>query len=61
LEYGRDYEIHFMNAAGALSFLLMTHCASDEHARDTARRMRRNEFAAYEIWRDGVCIDIGEC
>jgi hypothetical protein len=61
LEYGHDYEIRFVNAAGALSFLFMTNCATDEHARAAARRMSRSEFARYEIWRDNVCVAAGEC
>jgi hypothetical protein len=61
LEKGHDYEIRFMNAAGALSFLFVTNCASDDQARDAATKMSRNEFATYEIWRDNVCIGAGEC
>jgi hypothetical protein len=61
LEYGYDYEIRFVNAAGALSFLFMTNCATDEHAREAAKRMFRKEFVTYEIWRDDVCIDKGDC
>jgi hypothetical protein len=61
LEYGHDYEIRFVNAEGALSFLYMTNCATDEQARDAARRMFRKGFATYEIWRDNFCVDTGEC
>ena len=61
LENGHDYEIRFVNAAGALSFLFMTKCATDEHARDAAKRMLRTEFVTYEIWRDSVCVGTGEC
>ena len=61
LQNGRDYEIRFMNADGALSFLFVTNCSSDEQARDAAMRMSRTEFATYEIWRDHVCIGAGEC
>jgi hypothetical protein len=61
LEYGHDYEIRFVNAEGALSFLYMTNCATDEQARDAARRMCRKEFATYEIWRDNICVAAGEC
>jgi len=61
LEKGRDYEIRFMNAHGALSFLFVTNCASDEQARDAAMRMSRKEFATYEIWRDNLCVGAGEC
>ena len=50
-----------MNAAGELSFLFITNCASDEQARDAAMKMSRKEFATYEIWRDHVCIGAGEC
>jgi len=50
-----------MNAAGALSFLFVTNCASDEQARDAAMKMSRKEFATYEIWRDNICIGAGEC
>jgi hypothetical protein len=58
---GHDYEIRFVNAEGALSFLYMTNCATDEQAREAAQRMFRQEFATYEIWRDNVCVDAGEC
>jgi len=61
LQNGRDYEIRFMNADGALSFLFVTNCSSDEQARDAAMRMSRKEFVTYEIWRDHVCIGAGEC
>jgi len=61
LEKGCDYEIRFMNAAGGLSFLFVTNCASDDQARDAAMKMSRKEFATYEIWRDNVCIGAGEC
>jgi len=61
LQNGRDYEIRFMNADGALSFLFVTNCSSDEQARDAAMRMSRKEFATYEIWRDHICIGAGEC
>jgi hypothetical protein len=50
-----------MNADGALSFLFITNCASDEQARDAAMKMSRKEFATYEIWRENVCIGAGEC
>jgi hypothetical protein len=56
-----DYEIRFMNADGGLSFLVMTNCATDEQARESARRMFRHGFATYEIWRDYICIDSGVC
>jgi len=61
LQNGRDYEIRFLNADGALSFLFITNCASDEQARDAAMKMFRKEFATYEIWRDHVCVGAGEC
>jgi len=61
LQNGRDYEIRFFNADGALSFLFITNCASDEQARDAAMKMFRKEFATYEIWRDHVCVGAGEC
>lgn len=49
-----------MNASGALSFLFVTNCATDDQARDAAMKMARKEFATYEIWRDHVCIGAGE-
>ena len=61
MKKGHDYEIRFMNAAGALSFLFVTNCASDDQARDAAMKMSRKEFATYEIWRDNVCIGAGKC
>jgi hypothetical protein len=61
LEKGHDYAIRFVDAEGALLFLYVTNCATDEQARDAARRMCRKEFATYEIWRGNVCIDRGEC
>jgi hypothetical protein len=50
-----------MNADGALSFLIVTNCASDDQARDTAIRMWNGGYAAYEIWRENVCVDEGKC
>jgi len=61
LKNGNDYEIRFINAAGALSFLFVTNCSSDEQARAAAMKMTRKEFATYEIWRENVCVGAGEC
>lgn len=46
----RDYEIRFLNADGSTSLVFVTSCASDEHARETAERMKTAEFAGVEIW-----------
>jgi hypothetical protein len=47
----RDYEIRFLKADGSTSLVFVTSCASDEHARETAQRMMKAEFASFEIWR----------
>lgn len=47
----RDYEIRFLKADGTTSLMFVTSCASDEHARETAERMMKDEFSGYEIWR----------
>jgi hypothetical protein len=47
----RDYEIRFLKADGTVSLLFVTSCISDAHALETARRMMRPQFAAFEVWR----------
>lgn len=51
----RDYEIRFLKADGTVSLMFVTNCVSDEHARETAVRMMRPEFASFEVWRGQTC------
>lgn len=51
----RDYEIRFLKADGMVSLMFVTNCVSDEHARETAVRMMRPEFARFEVWRGQIC------
>ena len=55
----RDYEIRFLKADGTVSLMLVTNCISDEHARETAVRTMRPEFASFEVWRGQICASKG--
>jgi hypothetical protein len=55
----RDYEIRFLKADGTVSLMFVTNCVSDEHARETAVRMMRPEFASFEVWRGQTCATKG--
>jgi hypothetical protein len=56
----RDYEIRFLKADGTTSLVFVTSCASDEHARETAGRMMKQEFAGFEVWRGQACVAKGQ-
>lgn len=51
----RDYEIRFLKVDGTVSLMFVTNCVSDEHARETAVRMMRPEFASFEVWHGQTC------
>ena len=55
----RDYEIRFLKADRTVSLLFVTSCISDSHALETAKRMMRPQFAAFEIWRGHTCVGNG--
>jgi hypothetical protein len=55
----RDYEIRFLKADGSVSLIFVTSCISDDHARETARRMMPQGVARFEIWRGQDCIAKG--
>jgi hypothetical protein len=55
----RDYEIRFLKADGTVSLMFVTNCVDDEHARETAVRMMRPEFARFEVWRGQTCAAKG--
>ncbi len=55
----RDYEIRFLKADGSVSLMFVTSCISDDHARETARRMMPEGVASFEIWRGHDCIAKG--
>lgn len=56
----RDYEIRFLKADGTVSLLFVTSCISDAHALETAKRMMRPQFTAYEIWRGQTRVAAGK-
>ena len=55
----QDYDIRFLNADGTTALLFVTRCVSDEHALETARRMMRPEFTAFEVWRGHTRVAAG--
>ncbi len=55
----RDYEIRFLVADGTTLLVFVTNCVSDEHARETARRMMKDEYAGFEVWRGQACVAKG--
>ena len=55
----RDYEIRFLKGDGTVSLLFVTSCISDTHALETARRMMRPQFTAYEVWRGHTRVAAG--
>jgi hypothetical protein len=59
LDTERDYEIRFLKADGTVSLMFVTHCVGDAHARETAVRMMRPEFARFEVWHGQTCAAKG--
>lgn len=55
----RDYEIRFHKADGSTALVFVTSCASDEHARETAARLMKQEFAGFEVRRGHACVAKG--
>jgi hypothetical protein len=54
-----DYEIHFFNADGTLSHLLVTNCTSDEDAHAAALWKFAEEPYPFEIWRGPTLVTKG--
>jgi hypothetical protein len=55
----RDYEIRFLKADGATALVFVTTCVGDGHARETAIRMMKPDFARFEVWRGQTCVARG--
>lgn len=55
----RDYEIRFLKADGATALVLVTSCVGDGHARETAVRTMKQEYASFEVWRGQTCVAKG--
>lgn len=55
----RDYEIRFLKADGATALVFVTSCVGDGHARETALRMMRPDYASFEVWRGQTCVAKG--
>jgi hypothetical protein len=54
-----DYEIRYRGSRGKQSFALHAECESDIAARQLALSLFEDEFSAFEVWREEICVGKG--
>ncbi len=54
-----DYEIRYRGPAGRNAFALRAECEDDIAARKLATSLFEDEFSAFEVWREEICVGKG--